>query len=78
MLHLVHRVTISIKSRLEQAVSESSSQESSLDPVPSLIHARNVQEINITNYNLTTWSWVNLVNPPPLHRGYGGHSFTCV
>ena len=49
MLPLVHRVTIGIKSRpvkLEQAVSESltRAQESSLDPVPSSIRARNAQE----------------------------------
>ena len=56
MLHLVHRVTISIKSRpgkLEQAVSKITSQESSLDPVPSSIRARNAQEINITNCDVT-------------------------
>ena len=64
MQHLVHRVTISIKSRpvkLEQAA-KFSSQESSLDPVPSSIRTRNAQEINITNCDVTTWSWVNLVN----------------
>ena len=63
MLHLVHRVPI-IKSRpikLEQA--QSLPQESSLDPVPSSIRARNAQEINITNCDVTAWSWVNLVNP---------------
>ena len=59
MLRLVHRV--------EQAVF--TSQESSLDPVPSSISARNAQEIYITNCDVTTWSWawargrVNLVNP---------------
>ena len=41
-----------------------------LDPVPSSIRARNAQGINITNCDVTTWSWVNLVNPPlPLGRG---------
>ena len=81
MLYLVHRVTISIKLRpikLEQAVSESlphkglytgraswgpinmSGSSSSFDP-----RARNVQEINITNCDVTTWSRVNLVYPRP-------------
>ena len=73
MLYLVHRVTISIKLRpvkLEQAVSESLShkellgvQLTCLDPVPASIRARNAQEINITNCDVTTWSWVNLVHP---------------
>ena len=31
-----------------------------LDPVPSSICARNAQRINC---DVTTWSWVNLVNP---------------
>ena len=53
MLHLVRRVTISIKLRHVAC----------LDPVPSSIRARNAQGINITNYYVTTWSWVNLVNP---------------
>ena len=39
------------------------SQESSLDPVPSSIRARNAQDINIINCDVTTWSWVNLVIP---------------
>ena len=74
---LVHRVTISIKLRpikLEQAVSESLPykglytellvvQLTCLDPVPASIRARNAQEINITNCDVTTWSWVNLVHP---------------
>ena len=63
MLHLVHRVTISIKPRpvkQEQAVSESLPEQ---DPVPSSIRARNALEINITNCDVTTWGWVNLVNP---------------
>ena len=34
-----------------------------LDPVPASIRARNAQEINITNCDVTTWSWVNLVHP---------------
>ena len=77
MLYLVHRVTISIKLRpvkLEQAVSESLPhkglysellwvQLTCLDPVPASIRARNAQEINITNCDVTTWSWVNLVHP---------------
>ena len=77
MLYLVHRVTISIKLRpvkLEQAVSESlphkrlytellGVQLTCLDPVPASIRARNAQEINITNCDVTTWSWVNLVHP---------------
>ena len=77
MLNLVHRVTISTKLRpikLEQAVSESlphkglytellGVQLTCLDPVPASIRARNAQEINITNCNVTTWSWVNLVHP---------------
>ena len=63
MLHLIHRVTISIKPRpvkQEQAVSESSPEQ---DPVPSSIRERNAQEINITNCDVTTWRWMNLVNP---------------
>ena len=32
-------------------------EESSLDPVPSSIRARNAQEINITNCDVTTRSW---------------------
>ena len=77
MLYLVHRVTISIKLtpvKLEQAVSESlphkglhtellGVQLTCLDPVPASIRARNAQEINITNCDVTTWSWVNLVHP---------------
>ena len=73
MLHLVHTVTISIKPqlvKLGQAVSENFTSQRcnmsstySLDPVPSSIRARNVQGINITNRDVTTWSWVNLVNP---------------
>ena len=39
-------------------------QESCLDPVPSLIRARNAQEINITNCEVTTWSELS----EPLHR----------
>ena len=31
----------------------------SLDPVPSSIRARNAQGINITNCDVTIWSWVN-------------------
>ena len=64
MLHLVHRVTITttLKTRAS-CKSKFTSQESSLDPVPSSIRARNAQEINITNCDVTTWSWVNLVNP---------------
>ena len=71
MLYLVHRVTISIKLRLvklEQAVSESlphkglytellGVQLTCLDPVPASIRARNAQEINITNCDVTSWSW---------------------
>ena len=77
MLYLVHRVIISIKLtpvRVEQAVSESlphkglhtellGVQLTCLDPVPASIRARNAQEINITNCDVTTWSWVNLVHP---------------
>ena len=77
MLYLVHRVTISIKLtpvRVEKAVSESlphkglytellEVQLTCLDPVPASIRARNAQEINITNCDVTTWSWVNLVHP---------------
>ena len=77
MLYLVHRVTISIKLRpvkLEQAVSESLPhkglytellrvQLTCLDPVTASIRARNAQEKNITNCDVTTWSWVNLVHP---------------
>ena len=77
MLYLVHRVAISIKLKpvkLEQAVSESlphkglytellGVQLTCLDPVPASIRARNAQEINITNCDVTTWSWVNLVHP---------------
>ena len=77
MLYLVHRVTISIKLRpvkLEQAVSEGlphkglhtellGVQLTCLNPVPASIRARNAQEINITNCDVTTWSWVNLVHP---------------
>ena len=77
MLYLVHRVTISIKLtpvRVEQAVSESlphkglytellGVQLTCLDPVPASIRARNAQEINITNCDVTTWRWVNLVHP---------------
>ena len=80
MLYLVHRVTISIKIRpkkLEQAVSESlphkglntkllGVQLTCLDPVPASICVRNAQEINITNCDVTSWSWVNLVHPPEL------------
>ena len=52
MLHLVHRVTVSIKPgpvKLEQAVSESLPHNGlvCMDPVPSSICARNAQEINI-------------------------------
>ena len=39
------------------------SQQSGLDLVPTSIRARNAHEINITNCDVTTWSWVNLVNP---------------
>ena len=91
MLYLVHRVTISIKLtpvRVEQAVSESlphkglhtellGVQLTCLDPVPASIRARNAQEINITNCDVTTWSWVNLVHPslvPRLVRGRGEKS----
>ena len=60
--------------KLEQAVSESlphkglytellGVQLTCLDPVPASIPARNAQEINITNCDVTTWSWVNLVPP---------------
>ena len=77
MLYSVHRVTISIKLRpvkLEQVVSESlphkglytellGVQLTCLDPVPASIRSRNAQEINITNCDVTTWSWVNLVHP---------------
>ena len=77
MLYLVHRVTISIKLgpvKLEQAVSESlphkglytellGVQLTCLDPVPASNRARNAQEINITNCDVTTWIWVNLVHP---------------
>ena len=77
MLYLVHRVNVSIKLRpvkLEQAVSESlphkglytellGVQLTCLDPVPASIRAHNAQEINITNCDVTTWSWVNLVTP---------------
>ena len=77
MLYLVHRVTISIKLRpvkLEQAVSESLPHKglytellgvhlTCLYPVPASIRARNAQEINITNCDVTTWSWVNSVHP---------------
>ena len=75
MLYLVHRVTISIKLRpVKQAVNESlphkglhtellGIQLTCLDPVPASIRARNAQEINITNCDVTTWSWVNLVHP---------------
>ena len=71
MLHLGHRVTISIKSRpvkLEQAVSERLPHKSLVwDPVPSSIRARNAQEINITNCDVTTWSWVpGELGEPPL------------
>ena len=81
MLYLVHRVTISIKLRpikLEQAVSESlphkglytkllGVQLTCLDPVPASICVRNEQEINITNCDVTSWSWVNLVHPVYTH-----------
>ena len=42
---------------------------SCLDPVLSSIRTRNAQGITITNCDVTTWSWVNLVNPayPPLN-----------
>ena len=84
MLYLVNRVTISIKLRpvkLEQAVSESlphkglytellGVQLKCLNPVPASIRARNAQEINITNCDVTTWSWVNLVHP--LNSGHPG------
>ena len=74
LYQLVHRVTISIKLRpikLEQAVSESlphkglytellGVQLTCLDPVPASIRARNVQEIKITNCDVTTWSGVNM------------------
>ena len=36
---------------------------SCLDPVLSSIRVRNAQGITITNCDVTTWSWVNLVNP---------------
>ena len=71
MLYLVHRVTISLKLRPMQALSESLPYKGltlncfgfNLDPIPSSIHARNAQGTNITNCDVTTWSWVNLVNP---------------
>ena len=58
--------------KLEQAVSESlphkackglytellGVQLTCLGPVPASIRARNAQEINITNCDVTTWSWV--------------------
>ena len=51
MLHLVHRVTISIKPRPVKLDKLCESlhvpQESSLDPVPSSICARNAQEITL-------------------------------
>jgi len=34
-----------------------------LDPVLSSIRAHNAQGLDITNCDVTTWSWVNLVNP---------------
>ena len=99
MLYLVHRVTISIKIRpkkLEQAVSESlphkglntkllGVQLTCLDPVPASICVRNAQEINITNCDVTSWSWVNLVHPCVEQsrelfsdiRGRGGASNAC-
>ena len=77
MLYLVHKVARSIKLRpvkLEQAVSEIlphkelytellGVQLTCLDPVPASIRAHNAQEINSTNCDVTTWSWVNLVHP---------------
>ena len=56
--------TTTQKTRGQAASENFTSQESSLDPVPSSVCTRNVQEINITNRDVTTWSWVvNLVNP---------------
>ena len=96
MLYLVHRVTISIKLRpvkLQQAVSESlphkglhtellGVQLTCLDPVPASIRTRNAQEINITNCDVTTWSWVNLVHPvfqqcTVMKHGLDYSSFRC-
>ena len=77
MLHLVHRVKYKTTTHktIEQAgfaASESLShifEESSLDPIPSSIRTRNAQEINITNCDVTTWSWVNLVHPLYIKTG---------
>ena len=92
MLYLVHRVTISIKLtpvRVEQAVSESlphkglytellGVQLTCLDPVPASIRARNAQEINITNCDVTTWRW-NLVHPASDYcPSFFGKSKVCV
>ena len=63
MLYLVHRFTISIKLRpvkLEQAVyltRVKSGSCSIFDP------RAQCAEINITNCDVTSWSWVNLVHP---------------
>ena len=61
MLHLVHRVYYKCKTTTHKTTF--TTQESSLDPVPSSILARNAQEINITNCDVTTRSWVKVVNP---------------
>ena len=77
MLHLVHSYYISIESqpiKLKQAVNESLPHKSlySLDPVPSSLRARNAQEINITNCDVTTWSWawVGELSEPPGSTGF--------
>ena len=69
-LHLVHRVTASLKlwpvyySKLFTLKGTYTEllrvQLTCLDPVPSSTRARNAQGINITNCDVTTWSWVNL------------------
>ena len=77
-VNLVHRVTTKLRPvKLQQAVSESLPNKGTyhlywtssdlhvtcLNLVPSSIRARNAQEMNITNCDVTTRSWVNLVNP---------------
>ena len=58
MLHLVHRATITTTCKTKASCkSKFTSQESSLDPVPSSICAHNAQEINTTNCDVTTWTW---------------------
>ena len=55
---------VSVWSAVHMALSKLfTSMRSCLNPVLSSIRARNALTLTITNGDVTTWSWVNLVNP---------------